>query len=80
MERVRITEMRRIRERQTGQRLKNKDAVRVIFKDDGINDNTAQARMSKWDNGKNLESLKPRHILRMAKLYATTNIEEMFEA
>lgn len=80
MERVKLDEMRRKLQEATGAKKLNKDAAKVIFKDDDIANATGQERLSEWNHGKGLSTLRPRHILAMAKLYRVTELKDMFEA
>ena len=80
MERIRIDEMRRAFQERTGKRLLKQDVAKKVFKGDGIQDGTARSRLSEWNAGKSLSTLRPSNILAMAKVFGVTDINEMFEA
>jgi hypothetical protein len=80
MERVRIYEMRRAHQERTGKKLLNKEVAKKVFKDDDIALATGQERLSEWDHGKGFSTMRPRHIIALAKAYGVQNIDEVFEA
>jgi hypothetical protein len=48
--------------------IKQKELARLVFKGEGVSDKVAEENMSAWCNGKKFGLLKPRHIVKIAKI------------
>lgn len=79
MERVRVTELRRALEEVHGVKLTNGQAAKRIFQGLDITQASKEQRLSEWNHGKSLGTCTPERVLRMAKVFRTNNVTDLFE-
>lgn len=92
MERVRIKELQLRMRSKKERKVSNKEIAHAVLGDEvaggagrgvkgePLSDSRKQTLISEWDNGKSLSAIKPRHILRLAKLFGVTNVNDLLES
>lgn len=90
MERLRITELLAESAARPGGVLWTKTELGdVVFADDNgrpqartsspLSASRKRTLIGEWDQGKSLTAIKPRHVLRLARFFRITRIDELFE-
>lgn len=80
MERVRISELKAGHLSKTGERLTLREVADKVFRGDGIADTTGLTRLTKWDKGVEVGSCRPRHLLRLARMFNTNDITKLVQS
>lgn len=88
MERVRIDALVIAHKEATGNKLEYPEIAAFVFKGDKTRPLNGKQRkfdaagrgaslISQWNNGKDLTACKPRHLIRLARLFNVTDVHEL---
>ena len=80
MERIRITELKAEHFSKGGERLTLRELADKVFRGDNIADSTGLTRLTKWDKGVEVGSCRPRHLLRLARIFKTKDITKLIQS